>query len=161
MRGTVLLSAALAMATVALPLPAQETPRALVVTYDHLADAILALNDAEDGLVRAVLDTHHNAVHAAMKAGDHQTAAAQMTLFGTEGDNAMEGVRKRLLQGGHHHHATAEEEAKYDPGYVVVTREAKQKILAAAAALRQARDEAARNAAFEQYEAVAHALLKR
>jgi hypothetical protein len=160
MKGTVLLGA-LAMVAAALPSAAQETPHAMVVTYNHLADAILALNDAEDGLVRSVLFTHHEAAEAAMKAGDYATAAAQMALFGTEGDNAMEGVRKRLLQGGHHHHATAEEEAKYDPGYVVVTREAKQKILAAATALRQAQDEAARKAAFAQFEAVADPLLKR
>lgn len=160
MKSVVLLSA-LAIFAVAAPSPAQETPHALVVTYDHLADAILALNDAEDGLVRSVLSVHHDAAEAAMKAGDHQAAAAQMALFGTEGDNAMEGVRKHLLQGGHHHHATAEEQARYDPGYVVVTREAKQKILAAATALRQARDEAARKAAVAQFEAVADPLLKR
>jgi hypothetical protein len=160
MRATVLLGA-LAMVAVAPPSLAQETPRELVVSYDHLADAILALNDAEDSLVRSVLAAHHQAAEAAMKAADYQAAAAEMALFGTEGDNAMEGVRKRLLEGGHHHHATAEEEARYDPGYVVVTREAKQKILAAATALRQARDEAARQAAFAQFEAAAGPLLKR
>jgi hypothetical protein len=96
-----------------------------------------------------------------MKAGDHESAAAQIALFGTEGDNAMEGVRKRLVRGGHHHHSNAEEQAKYDPGYVVVTREAKQKILAAAAAMRQARDDAGRKAAFAQFEAVADPLLKK
>jgi len=160
MKGTVLLCA-LALVAVALPSQAQETPQAMVVTYDHLADAILALNDAEDSLVRSVLFVHHQAAHAAMKAADYQAAAAQMALFGTEGDNAMEGVRKRLLQGGHHHHASADEQAKYDPGYVVVTREAKQKILAAATAMRQAQDEAARKAAFAQFEAVADPLLKR
>jgi hypothetical protein len=152
---------AAAIVAIAAPSLAQQTPKPLVVSYDHLADAILALNDAEDSLVRSVLLVHHDAAEAAMKAGDAAAAAAQMALFGTEGDNAMEGVRKRLQQGGHHHHSSAEEQAKYDPGYVVVTREAKQKILAAAAALRQARDDAGRKAAFAQFEAVADPLLER
>jgi hypothetical protein len=155
---------ALAMVAVALPVAAAEAPQTpphLVLTYERLADAILALNGAEDEIVRSVLSVHHAAAVAAMQAGDTATAAAQVALFGTEGDNAMEGVRKRLQQGGHHHHATAEEQAKYDPGYVVVTKDAKQKILAAAAALRQARDDAGRKAAFAQFEALAEPLLQR
>lgn len=157
----ILLLAALAAGLVALPARAQETPHQLVVTYDHLADSILGLNDAEDSLVRSVLYVHYHAAENAMQAKNYEAAAAQMALFGTEGDNAMEGVRKRLLEGGHHHHATAEEEAKFDPGYVIVTRKAKQQILAASKSLRQARDESARTSAWNQFEAAAKPLLEK
>lgn len=39
----------------AAPAPAQETPQTLVSTYDDLADAILALNAAEEDVVRSIL----------------------------------------------------------------------------------------------------------
>ncbi len=152
---------ALSLAVAAIPAPAQETPKALVATYDHLAGAILGVEGAETALVQSILTVHRDAAAAAMKAGDYEKAAANMALFANEGDNAVAGIRKRLLEGGHHHHAEEETTGKFEPGYVVVTREAKEKILAAAAALRKAGDDAGRQEAWKNFEAVAGPLLEK
>jgi hypothetical protein len=69
-------------------------------------------------------------------------------------------VRKRLLQGGHHHHADASAEGEYEPGYVIVTREAKKKVLAASAALRRAKTDAERKQAWKSFDDIASGLMK-
>jgi hypothetical protein len=159
MKQTILL-VAVALLAGALPAHAQETPKTLVTTYDQLAGAILGVEGAETALVKSILTVHHDAAAAAMKAGNYDAASAQMALFANEGDNAIAGIRKRLLAGGHHHHHADEETSgEYEPGYVVVTREAKKEILAAAAALRTAGDDAGRQAAWEKLETVATKLL--
>ena len=73
---------------------------------------------------------------AALKAGDAAAAkaavenlAAAVGQIGTEGDNAVAGVRKRLLEGGHHANAEGEAQGIYDEGYVIVTKAAKQAFL--------------------------------
>jgi hypothetical protein len=137
----------------------QQTPRGLAATYDSLADAILATKQAEASLMQAVLHEHMQAAQAAYQAGDWGGCAAQMALFANEGDNAIAGVRKRLVEGGHHHHADGEAKGIYDPGFVVVTREAKQAALAAAGALRQASTDAERQAAWRQFTMVAEKLM--
>jgi hypothetical protein len=106
-----------------------------------------------------MLDGH---LHAAMKLkseGEWEAVAAQMALFANEGDNAIGGVRKRLLEGGHHFNAAGEEQGIYEPGYVVVTKDAKQKMLAASKSLRQAKDDAARTSAWNEFESIAKGLL--
>jgi hypothetical protein len=158
MKRTLVFCAALLLFAVA-PAPAQETPESLVATYDSLADAILALHGAEEGLVRSILVQHDQAAKAAMEAGKYEDAAAHMALFANEGDNAVAGIRKRLVEGGHHHHAEEEAEGVYEEGFVIVTRAAKDQILAAASALRRAGDDAARQAAWNQFEAVAKKLI--
>jgi hypothetical protein len=137
----------------------QETPPSMVKTYDALADTILALKQTEADFVRALLAYHFEAGHMHHALGHHDQAATEMALFANEGDNAVAGVRKRLLDSGHHHHADAEAEGIYEPGYVVVTREAKATMLAAAAAMRQAQDDAAAKAAWHQFMEVAGALI--
>jgi hypothetical protein len=139
--------------------PAQETPPSIVGAYEAMADTILALRKAEAGFVRAMLDGHRHAAMVRYEQGNWQAAAAEMSLFANEGDNAIGGVRKRLLEGGHHFNAAGEEQGIYEPGYVVVTSEAKKKLLAASAALRQAADDAARMAAWAEFEAIASKLL--
>ncbi len=157
---TTIVLVALALLAAAVPAPAQETPQTLVATYDQLADAILGVDGAEVALVKSILTVHEKAAEAAMKAGDYEKAAANMALFANEGDNAVAGIRKRLLAGGHHHHHAEEETmGKYEPGYVVVTKKAKDQILAAATALRQATDDAGRHAAWKTFESVADPLL--
>ena len=59
-----------------------------------------------------------------------------MALFANEGDNAIAGTRKRLVDGGHHHHADGEAKGQYESGFVIVTKGSKVHILAASAALR-------------------------
>jgi len=125
------------------------TPPEMVASYDALADAILGANKAERKLVYAILaatyghaQTELARARAALKAGDTAGArpaienlAAAVGQLGTEGDNAVAGVRKRLLEGGHHANATGEAQGVYDEGYVVVTKTAKQAFLASSRAL--------------------------
>jgi len=149
---------AVAVLAGALLVVAQETPKSMVDTYDTLADAILAVKKTEENFVRGMLDGHRHGAQAYFAAGDYEKAAAEMALFGNEGDNAVAGVRKRLLEGGHHHNADGEAKGIYEPGYVVVTKKAKQEILAASAALRAAGDDAARKAAWDSFAKVADSL---
>ena len=150
---------ALLVAVLALPALAQETPKSMVATYSALADGILALRRTEAEFVRALLDSHLQTAKAHVKEGQWQAAAAQIALFANEGDNAIGGIRKRLLEGGHHHNAAGEEQGIYEPGYVIVTKAAKQKALAASSALRQAQTDEARKQAWQQFETVAQELL--
>ncbi len=138
---------------------AQETPKSLVASYDALADTILALRRAEAGFMRALLDGHRHAAEARMKGGDWQGCAAEIALFANEGDNAVGGVRKRLLEGGHHHNAAGEEQGLYEPGFVIVTSAAKKDLLAVAKSMREAKDDAARKAAWEKFSSIAGGLL--
>ncbi len=149
------LIAALAMSLLAAAGFAQETPASLSAGYDALADSILALRKAESAFVGAVLDYHFKAAKTAMKAGKYEKAAAQMALFGNEGDNSIGGIRKRLVEGGHHHNADDGEDGVYETGYVIVTREWKKAILAESAALRQAADDEARKAVWMKFAALA------
>ena len=148
-----------AVAAMALFSFAQETPRPVVDTYNSIADAILATKSAETGIVKTILEGHVAAAERAMAAGKHEDVAANMALFANEGDNAVGGIRKRLLEGGHHHNAEGEAKGIYEPGYVVVTVEAKKTCLAAAMAYRKATTDAERKKAFEEFAAVAKALL--
>jgi hypothetical protein len=159
MRKTIGLLCGFALLLAAAPVAAQQTPPTLVASYDGLADAILGVLAAEDALVRSVLAYHDHAAKLAMEAGEYEAAAAHMALFANEGDNAVAGIRKRLLDGGHHHHAEGEAEGEYEEGFVVVTRAAKAEILAAASALRQAGDDDTRHAAWERFEQAAGGLL--
>jgi len=137
-----------------------ETRRSLAETYDAVAVTILGAKSAESGIVKAILQEHHESAKAAFEAGDHEEAAAQMALFANEGDNRVGGIRKRLLEGGHHHNAEGEAQGVYEPGYVVVTKAVKKQALDASAALRAAQDDAARQAAWASFEAAAAPLCK-
>src|SRR2546426_1691534 len=127
------------------------TPAEMVATYNTLADAILAVKNTETNLVKTILGAGY--AHArvelerarkAIKAGDAKASetalenlAGDVAQLGTEGDNAVGAVRKRLLEGGHHHHADGEAKGIYEEGYVVVTRVAKQSFLDASKAIGQ------------------------
>jgi hypothetical protein len=129
--------------------PSPATPPEVVATYETLADGILALKKTESNLVTSFLAATHahakgklEAAQAALKAGDRDGAQADVedlaTLvahLGTEGDNSVARVRKRLLEGGHHHNAEGEAKGIYDEGFVVVTRAAKKRFLDASRAI--------------------------
>jgi hypothetical protein len=153
------------------------TPGELVATYDNLADAILAVKQTEANLVRSILGgTYAHArvemdrARRALEAGDSTTARASLenlaTSVGqlaTEGDNAVAGIRKRLLEGGHHHNAKGEADGVFDPGFVIVTRAAKKALLDSSRALGQlARDPSADalEAEWGKVEATWHGLMK-
>lgn len=138
---------------------AQQTPEPVAATYDSLADAILSVKKTEANLVRSIVEGHYRHAEGMFAAGNFEKAAAEMALFANEGDNAVAGVRKRLLEGGHHHHADGEAQGIYEPGYVVITREVKTAALAASKSLRTAGDAAAREAAWKAFDAAAMKVL--
>jgi hypothetical protein len=149
-----------AVAVCALFTWAQETPKDMAATYDSLADSILGLKRTEANFVRALLDGHRHGAEAHMKAGQWEQAAAEISLWANEGDNKIGGVRKRLLEGGHHHNADGEAKGIYEPGYVIVTRKAKQDALAAAAAVRTAGTDVEKKKAWQDFIAVVESLSK-
>jgi hypothetical protein len=124
------------------------TPAQLVEAYDSLADTIIAVKKTEWNLVHSILAmTYSHAqgtvaeAKAKIKAGkdaraDIEKLAALVSQLGNEGDAAVAGVRKRLVDAGahhhHHHHAKKDEEPTHDKGFVIVTREAKRGLLEAA-----------------------------
>ena len=121
-----------------------QTPEALVQTYSTLADTILGAKQTEWHLVDAILGTTYShalgtlgRVQMRLDAGesvedDLELLAALVAQLGNEGDAAVAGVRKRLIEGGHHHNAEGERQGVYEEGYVIVTRAAKQVFLTAA-----------------------------
>jgi hypothetical protein len=121
-----------------------KTPQQLVDTYDSLADTILAAKKTEWNLVHSILALtyrHAEGMLAAAKAkigaganakAEIETLAALVSQLGNEGDSAIAGIRKRLLEGGHHHNAAGEAKGTYEEGYVIVTRAAKKAFLASA-----------------------------
>lgn len=137
----------------------QATPKPTVSCYSSLADAILALHTTEEEFVRSLLAGHYQAASSYHEHQMHEQAAAEMALFGNEGDNAIGGVRKKLLEGGHHHNAEGEAQGVFEPGYVLVTKKAKEGMLAAASAMRSAKDDAARQKAWKDFTALADPLL--
>jgi hypothetical protein len=142
------------------PLAAQETPPSVVASYEALADTILAVRKAEGALVRSLLDGHLRAATALQEKGDWAGCAAQIALFANEGDNAIGGVRKRLLEGGHHYNADGEEQGIYEQGYVVVTQQAKKDLLAVASQMRRASSDAERTKFWQEFLDTAAKLLK-
>lgn len=143
----------------AAPALAQTTPKALVASYDSLADVILSVRQMEENVVRAILDAHRRAAQDHMERGEILAAAAEIALFANEGDNAVGGIRKRLVEGGHHHHADDEAAGIYDPAFVIVTRETKQQALEIASALQKAATEPARQEAWNRFVQLADKVL--
>jgi hypothetical protein len=144
-----LVVAALTAGAVLIPTaPAEtDTPAELVAAYDALADTILAANATEKNLVLSIVATTYGHAEATgakalakLGAGESaqdeiETLAALVAQLGNEGDAAVAGIRKRLVEGGHHHHHLSggdDEDSEYDEGFVIVTREAKQTFLDAA-----------------------------
>lgn len=155
----VLLAACAALGAFA-SLPAQQTPKSTAATYSALADSILAIKRTESEFVRSMLGNHFRNARAAVQRGDSESASAEIALFANEGDNAIGGVRKRLLDGGHHHHADDEAKGIYEPGFVIVTRKVKEEALGISAAMRQAKGEPERKAAWERFAALAGPLVQ-
>ena len=150
------------------------TPATLVATYGSLADGILAVKHTEASLVAAILEQGYKQASAASErakaalAGgaakakaDLEETAALVAQLATEGDNAVAGVRKRLLEGGHHHNAEGEKQGIFDEGFVIVTKEAKKTLLEASRAIASAQDASALASAWGQVQTTMDALLKK
>ena len=120
------------------------TPEQLVAAYGSLADTMLSAKKTEWNLVRSILATTYGHAEATlasardrMKAGkdarpDVEKLATLVSLLGNEGDAAVAGVRKRLVEAGHHHHANAMQQGQFEEGFVIVTRAAKKVFMDAA-----------------------------
>lgn len=154
-----LVTAALASTLFLAPAP-QQTPSHLSDSYRTLADAIIALHETENSLIRGILDHHYQMAKMHVARESWREAAAEIALFSSEGDNAVGGVRKRLIEGGHHHHAAAEEKGIFEAGFVVVTRVAKEQGLQIAGVLRKATTQEERDEAWARFQILADALLK-
>jgi hypothetical protein len=140
-RWAVIVSLACAVGATAPAADNTATPRQLVETYDSLADAILAAQKTEWNLVHSILATTYShaegtakAALARLEAGDSASAeiealATLVAQIGNEGDAKVAAIRKRLVEGGHHHQAAGEQQGIYDPGFVIVTREAKKQFI--------------------------------
>jgi hypothetical protein len=137
----------------------QQTPKSTAAAYGALADTILAVKRTESEFVRSLLAGHLRAARDFSGRGDSEHAAAEIALFANEGDNAIGGVRKRLLEGGHHHNADGEAKGIYEPGFVIVTRKAKEEALAVSATMRQAKTDADRKQAWDRFVAIANPLV--
>jgi hypothetical protein len=153
LRGIALVAFVVVVGRPAAAQPSTETatPKEMVATYNTLADSILALKGTEENLVRTILaaaNAHGQAqlarARAAIAANDMAGAksalealAAAVAQMATEGDNSVAAVRKRLIEGGHHHNAAGEAQGIFDPGYVIVTKAAKQKLLDSSRAIGQ------------------------
>jgi hypothetical protein len=137
----------------------QQTPKSTAAAYGALADTILAVKRTESEFVRSLLAHHFRVARDFVARADSEHAAAEIALFANEGDNAIGGVRKRLLEGGHHHNADGEAKGVYEPGFVIVTRKAKEEALAVSATMRTAKTEADRKAAWERFAAIANPLV--
>jgi hypothetical protein len=123
----------------------------MVATYNTLADVILGAKETEANLVRSILaatyahaEVELGRAHKALKGDDSKGAteaienlAASIGQLGTEGDNSVASVRKRLLEGGHHHNAAGEAQGIFDEGFVIVTRAAKKEFLDSSKAIGQ------------------------
>jgi hypothetical protein len=147
--GAVALTFAVALSPRPAVAQAPATPKETVEAYDALADVILSANKTEKKLVRSILGAtlgHATAevsrARQALKASDAagaraavENVASLVGQLGTEGDNAVAGVRKRLLEGGHHLNAEGEAQGIYDEGYVIITKKAKQAFLDSSKAL--------------------------
>lgn len=139
----------------------QQTPPGMTSTYSSLADAILAVKQTEADLVQALVDGHLHAATNLAAAGEWDQVAAQIALVASEGDNAIGGVRKRLLEGGHHHNAAGEAKGIFEPGFVIVTRTVKEHSLATASALRKAGSDDERQRIWSEFEGFAKSALGR
>ena len=63
-----------------LPLFAQETPPAMVASYESIADTILAIRRVEADFVRSILSGHRHGAEIFVKRGDYGRAAAEVRL---------------------------------------------------------------------------------
>jgi hypothetical protein len=137
------------------------TQPTLVDSYNQVADSILATHRAERAIVGAILQSHLTAGRNAAQAGKWDEAAAEVALLASEGDNAIGGIRKRLLEGGHHANSDGEAKGIFDPGFVIITVEARKTLLGLVPKIQSASDDAGRKAAWADVEKTTTALLGR
>jgi hypothetical protein len=91
-------------------------------TYEHLANAIIAIEATEDELVKGILIGYQWAAQGRLKAaardaqgrvGHLEAAAEAVTNIANEGDKPIQAVRQRLAKAGHTHNTDAETKEDY------------------------------------------------
>ncbi len=91
---------------------ANSAEQVAAVTYEHLATAIIEIENTEDNLVKSILIGYHQAAHRHLRravddAAQRQThleeAATEITNIANEGDKRIQSVRQRLKKAGHTH----------------------------------------------------------
>jgi hypothetical protein len=116
-------------------------------TYEHLATAIIEIENTEDELVKSILIGYHAAaqghlqaaIRAAEGRGGHlESAAAEIANIANEGDKRIQAVRQRLAKAGHTHNTDVE--TKED--YMFVSNREKKALLALASRIARAGAEA-------------------
>jgi hypothetical protein len=137
-RTTLALTAAALLALVASPAAAQQEKGAggrgmaeaieraatetAAQTYEHLAEAIIAIEKTEDDLVKSILIGHFTSAEArlrmAMREGETrrpalERAAEEIANIANEGDKRIQAVRQRLLKAGHTHNTDVETKEDY------------------------------------------------
>lgn len=112
-------------------------------TYEHLATAIIAIEQTEDDLVKSILIGYHTAadmhLRAAVRDAKNRTAhlesaAAEIANIANEGDKSIQAIRQRLAKAGHTHNTDVE--TKED--YLFVTNKEKKGLVALAARIGRA-----------------------
>jgi hypothetical protein len=90
--------------------------KSAAATYEHLATAIIAIEQTEDELVKSILLGYHAAaqghLNAAVRDEAHRAmhledAAAEVANIANEGDKRIQAVRQRLAKAGHTHNTDA------------------------------------------------------
>jgi hypothetical protein len=112
------LLAALAVAMLIVPGNAlaveDELGSSLATAYGQIADAIIAVREAENAMVGTMLLHYYQSAkhNLEMVAGADEAerqayleaAAAHITSLANEGDKEVQAIIQRLLKAGHHHH---------------------------------------------------------
>lgn len=128
-------------------------------TYEELATAIIAIETAEDELVKTILLGYHTAAQALLRSAGGtgvdkkatlEAAAAEISNIANEGDKAIRAVRQRLAQAGHTHNTDVE--TKED--YLFITNREKKELLGLAQKVAGLNDHAAIAKAAQELEAL-------
>ncbi|MDR3632442.1 MAG: hypothetical protein P4L84_01320 [Isosphaeraceae bacterium] len=91
---------------------AESMDKSAAATYEHLATAIIAIEQTEDELVKSILLGYHAAAQGHLKAAvadeanrrEHlEAAATEVSNIANEGDKRIQAVRQRLAKAGHTH----------------------------------------------------------
>lgn len=95
---------------------AESMDKSAAATYEHLATAIIAIEQTEDELVKSILLGYHAAAQGHLRAAvadaanrqSHlEAAATSVADIANEGDKRIQAVRQRLAKAGHTHNTDA------------------------------------------------------
>jgi hypothetical protein len=100
----------------------QAMEQASATTYEHLAEAIVAIEQTERDLVKSILVHDYQTAHGHLRAAARdkegrrahaEAAAREITNIANEGDKPVQAVRQRLRKAGHTHNTDMETKDDY------------------------------------------------